>query len=538
MSKVFGWNPSSYGLENHGLRNLAASYWNLSAAEVYEHALRNGEGQIAHMGPLVVMTTPHTGRSPDDKFIVDEPSSRDKVWWGKINRPISEDKFEQIRRRLLAYLQGRTVYVQDCYGGTDPEYRVALRVITEYAWHALFARHLFVRPDWTRVGEHVPEYTVLCAPGFCADPEIDGTRTGTFILMHFGRRLILIGGTRYAGEIKKSIFTLLNYLLPQRGVLPMHCSANMGPRGDVAVFFGLSGTGKTTLSADPTRSLIGDDEHGWTDQGVFNFEGGCYAKVIRISPDSEPEIYACTRRFGTILENVVMNPVTRRLEFDNASITENTRAAYPVSYIPRAELSGRGGHPSNIIMLTCDAFGVMPPVARLSQAEAMFHFLTGYTAKVAGTEAGLGAEPQATFSTCFGAPFMVLHPGVYARMLGEKIERHKVDCWLVNTGWTGGPFGVGQRMWLKNTRSIIRAILEGSLRQIETRPDPIFGLQIPRHCPGVPDELLRPRNTWANPAEYDARARSLREQFIHNFEQFASEVPEEVRRVAQMVPTA
>ncbi len=530
-----GWNPSSYGLDKHGIKNVNHAYWNLTTAELYEHAIRRGEAKIAHLGPLVVNTGQHTGRSPDDKFIVREPSSERHIWWGPVNRPFEREKFDNLLQRSLDYLQGRDVFVQDCFVGTDPDYRVPIRIITELAWHSLFARNLFVRPDWNRVGHHVPEFTVINVANFEANPETDGTRSPTFILMDFGKQLILIGGTSYAGETKKSIFTLLNYLLPLRGVLSMHCSANLGKDGDTAIFFGLSGTGKTTLSADPERRLIGDDEHGWSDRGIFNFEGGCYAKVINLSPEAEPEIYACTRRFGTVLENVVMDPVTRRLDLNDGSLTENTRAGYPISHISNYEPSGMGGHPQNIIMLTADAFGVMPPIAKLTPEQAMYHFISGYTAKVAGTEKGLSKEPQATFSTCFGAPFMVHHPGVYASMLRERIARHRADCWLVNTGWSGGPYGEGQRMKIAYTRAMIRAVLNGSLAQVPAEPDPIFGFHVPTYCPEVASEVLKPRRTWRNPQAYDEKARYLAGLFRANFEQFASGVPDEVKAAGPVI---
>lgn len=525
-----GWNPSAYGLANHGIKNVRHAYWNLTSPELYEHAVRRSEGVIAHLGPLVVTTGQHTGRSPNDKFIVREPSSSSHVWWGKVNREFEQARFDNLLQRSLDYLQDREIYVQDCFAGADPEFQVPIRIVTELAWHSLFARNMFVRPDWDKqAGAHVPEFTVINVANFEANPETDGTNSQTFILMDFGRKLILIGGTSYAGETKKSIFTLLNYLLPLRGVLSMHCSANIGADGDAAIFFGLSGTGKTTLSADPERRLIGDDEHGWSDRGVFNFEGGCYAKVINLSAEAEPDIYACTRRFGTVLENVVIDPVTRRLDLSNNSLTENTRAGYPLSHIPNFEPSGMGGHPKNIIMLTADAFGVLPPIAKLTPEQAMYHFISGYTAKVAGTEKGLSKEPQATFSTCFGAPFMVHHPGVYAELLRERIAKHKADCWLVNTGWSGGPYGEGQRMKIAHTRAMVRAALSGSLARIATRPDPFFGVHVPVECPDVPAEVLQPRNTWKNPEAYDEKARHLARLFSENFEQFASGVSDEVR---------
>ncbi|MEO6725911.1 MAG: phosphoenolpyruvate carboxykinase [Blastocatellia bacterium] len=530
MGNHAGWNPSSFGLENHGITNINNAYWNLTTAELYEHSIKRDEATIAHLGPLVVNTGQHTGRSPNDKFIVREASSEKNVWWGKVNRNIEQAKFNRLLDKVLIHLQGRDVYVQDCFAGADPEYRIPIRVVTEYAWHSLFARNMFVRPDWnTQAASHVPEFTVINTPSLQADPETDGTTSGTFILMDFGRKLILIGGTSYAGETKKSIFTLLNYLLPLRGTLSMHCSANIGKNEDAAIFFGLSGTGKTTLSADPERRLIGDDEHGWSDRGVFNFEGGCYAKVINLSPEAEPDIYECTRRFGTVLENVVMDPITRRLDLNDGSLTENTRAAYPLSHIPNFEPSGMGGHPKNIIMLTADAFGVLPPISKLTPEQAMYHFISGYTAKVAGTEKGLSKEPQATFSACFGAPFMVHHPGVYAELLRERIAKHNATCWLVNTGWSGGPYGEGKRMKIAHTRAMVRAALDGRLANIATDVDPIFGVHVPTSCPDVPNEVLKPRNTWKNPNAYDEKARHLAKLFRDNFEQFAAGVSDGVK---------
>ncbi|HLY28660.1 MAG TPA: phosphoenolpyruvate carboxykinase [Aggregatilineales bacterium] len=519
---------STYGLENHGLRDLEAVYWNLSTSALYEETIRRREARIAHLGPLVVRTGQHTGRSPNDKFIVEEPYSQPKIWWGKVNQPMSMDQFDALHMRMMSYLQGKDVFVQDCYAGADKHYRLPIRIITEYAWHSLFSRNMFIQPDDGELVNHVPEFTVIDAPDFHADPSIDGTRSEVFIVLNFAKKLVLIGGTQYAGEIKKSIFTVLNYLLPQRGVMSMHASANIGPKGDVAIFFGLSGTGKTTLSADPARTLVGDDEHGWSDHGVFNYEGGCYAKVINLSAQAEPEIYATTRRFGTVLENVAMDSATGRLDLNDASLTENTRAAYPIDYIPNAASDGLGGRPSNIIMLTADAFGVLPPVARLTSAQAMYHFLSGYTAKVAGTEKGV-TEPSATFSTCFGAPFMVLPPAVYANLLGDKIATNDVNVWLVNTGWTGGPYGVGNRIKIGYTRALIHTALNGSLLSLPTRPDPIFGIAVPVACPGVPAEILDPRSTWADPAAYDAQAEKLAKMFIENFRAYEHYVVEEVR---------
>ncbi len=525
-----GWNPSSYGLDHHGMQNLQHAFWNLTTAELYEHAVRRNEAQIAQHGALVATTGQHTGRSPNDKFFIREASSEKHIWWGKSNREFKQENFDRLLAKVLHYLRGKEVYVQDCFAGADPAYRIPIRVVTEYAWHSLFARNMFVRPDWDgEAGTHVPEFTVINTPGFNANPEEDGTNSGTFILIDFAKRLILIGGTSYAGETKKAIFTLLNYLLPLKGVLSMHCSANIGAGGDTAIFFGLSGTGKTTLSADPERRLIGDDEHGWSERGVFNFEGGCYAKVINLSPAAEPEIYACTRMFGTVLENVVMDPIRRSLDLNDGSLTENTRAGYPLDFIPNHEPSGLGGHPKNIIMLTADAFGVLPPISKLTPEQAMYHFISGYTAKVAGTEKGLGKEPQATFSTCFGAPFMVHHPNVYAELLRDRIAKHKVDCWLVNTGWTGGPFGEGTRMKIAHTRAMVRAALNGSLAQIACEVDPVFGVHVPVSCPDVPSEVLKPRNTWRDAHAYDEKAQHLAGLFRKNFEQFADGVSDEVK---------
>jgi phosphoenolpyruvate carboxykinase (ATP) len=512
------------GLDAHGIHNVSRVFWNLPVPALYEEAIRRREGLVAEEGPLVCRTGHHTGRSPNDKFIVQDAETEGRVWWGKVNRPIAPDRFEALHRHLLAYLEGKEIFVQDCYAGADPAYRLPIRVITEYAWHSLFARHLFIpEPEAARRGRHQPEFTVIDLPRFHADPAIHGTNSEVFIVIDFTKRLVLIGGTSYAGEIKKSIFTVMNYLLPLRGVMPMHCSANVGAEGDVALFFGLSGTGKTTLSSDPERRLIGDDEHGWSETGIFNFEGGCYAKMIRLSADAEPQIHATTRRFGTVLENVSIDVATRRLDLDDDSLTENTRGAYPIAFIDNAEPSGRGGHPRHIVMLTADAFGVLPPIARLTPEGAMYHFLAGYTAKVAGTEKGV-TEPRATFSTCFGAPFLPLPPDTYARLLGERLAAHRTRAWLVNTGWTGGPYGVGRRVSIAHTRAMIRAALGGALDEVPCERDPVFNLDVPVSCPDVPAAVLRPRDTWADPSAYDAAAARLAGMFAENFQAFAAGV--------------
>jgi len=491
-----------------------------------EEAVRRSEVQLAQGGAVLARTGEHTGRSARDKFVVREPGTDGQIWWGEANVPFAEDRFEALLRRVAAYLEGKEVFLQDCHASADPAHRLPIRVVTEYAWHALFARTMFFTGGTGGKGEE--PFVVIAAPGFRAVPERDGTRSPTFIILNFARRIVLIGGTGYAGEIKKSIFTVLNYLLPQRGVLSMHASANIGPGDHTAVFFGLSGTGKTTLSADSSRTLIGDDEHGWTDRGVFNIESGCYAKVIRLSPEGEPEIYATTRMFGTILENVVHDPSTRALDLDDDSITENTRGAYPIQYIPNASATGLGGHPQDIILLTADAFGILPPIARLTPEQAMYHFLSGYTAKLAGTERGV-KEPTTTFSACFGAPFLALHPGVYAKLLGEKIARHRSRAWLLNTGWTGGPYGTGKRMPLGSTRVMLQAALSGALDRARYLPEPVFGLEVPVECPDVPRDLLVPRNTWPSHELYDQKARELAARFRENFRRFEGNVTAEVR---------
>ncbi|HEV3048824.1 MAG TPA: phosphoenolpyruvate carboxykinase (ATP) [Longimicrobium sp.] len=523
---TFG-RESRYGLENHGIRNPGTVFWNLNPVELVEHAIRRGEGSLVDGGPFNAVTTPHTGRSPQDRFIVREPASEADIDWGKVNIPFEAENYDRLREDVMGHLEGQDLFVRDMWGGADPRYRLGVRVITPNAWHNLFAYNMFRRPSAAELETFEPGFTILHAPEYQADPERHGTRTSTFILIHFGRREVLIGGTRYAGEIKKSVFGLLNYLLPKQGVLSMHCSANVGPDGDAALFFGLSGTGKTTLSADPERALIGDDEHGWSDEGIFNYEGGCYAKAINLSPEGEPEIYATTRMFGTVLENCVLDE-ERRVDFASQAITENTRVSYPLHYIPNHVPEARGGHPRNVIFLTADAYGVLPPIARLTPEQAMFYFLSGYTAKVAGTERGV-KEPQPTFSACFGAVFIPLHPGVYAEMLGEKLREHGARVWLVNTGWTGGPYGEGSRMKLAYTRAMVRAALAGKLDDVETATAPFFGLQIPTSVPGVPSEVLNPRDTWADAAAYDAQAKKLAGLFAENFQRFADRVPESIR---------
>ena len=508
----------------------AATLWeNLSAAELIEHAIRRGEGVLGRDGQFIVDTRPHTGRSPKDKFFVKEPGSEQHIDWGETNAPIDEAVFDALWNKVQAYLSEREVYQLDTYVGADERYRVPVRVYTEFAWHNLFARHLFITPERAEPG-FVPEFTVVDAALFEANPAVDKTRSSTFVLVNFAKRMILIGGTKYAGEIKKSVFTVMNYLLPLRDTLPMHCSANVGKDGDVAIFFGLSGTGKTTLSSDPHRPLIGDDEHGWSNDGVFNFEGGCYAKVIRLSQTAEPEIWAASHRFSTVLENVTYDEQTRELDVDSDAKTENTRAAYPIDFIPNIVRGSKGGQPDTIIMLTADAFGVLPPISKLSREQAMYHFLSGYTAKVAGTERGV-TEPQATFSTCFGAPFMVHHPTVYAKLLGKKIDTNEVECWLVNTGWTGGAYGTGKRMSIAHTRAMVNAAIEGRIAGDFER-EPFFGLLVPKAVPDVPAEVLNPRNAWADKAAYDAQAKKLAELFFSNFKKFEAHASDGVKAIA------
>ncbi|MFQ5585654.1 MAG: phosphoenolpyruvate carboxykinase (ATP) [Thermodesulfobacteriota bacterium] len=521
---IGGTHNPDYGLERHGIENVGQVFWSCTPPVLYEEAIKRKEGFLACRGPLVVRTGHYTGRSPGDRFVVKEETSRSDIWWGEVNRPIEKETFDNLFFRLQAYLQGKDIFVQDCHVGADPDYRIPVRVITEDAWHSLFARIMFRRLNsQAELESFVPGFTVINAPRFHALPGHDGTASEAFILVNFQEKLILIGGTSYAGEIKKSIFSVLNYLFPEKGVLSMHCSANRGREGDCTLFFGLSGTGKTTLSADPNRSLIGDDEHGWSDNGIFNFEGGCYAKVLHLSREAEPQIHECTRRFGTILENVHIDYRTRDIDLDNASLTENTRAAYPITYIRNYAQSGMGEHPKNIIFLTCDAFGVMPPVARLTPEQAMYHFISGYTAKVAGTERGI-EEPVATFSPCFGAAFMVRNPAVYATLLSEKIRKHGVHCWLVNTGWTGGPYGIGRRISIHHTRTLLNSAMEGKLDDVPTMTEPFFGLTYPVECPHVPAEILTPRKSWRNQSDYDAKARELVNLFKENFKPFEKDV--------------
>jgi phosphoenolpyruvate carboxykinase (ATP) len=523
---------SRFGLERQGMRHLGTVHWNLSVPLLYEHAVRRGEGELAHGGSFTARTGAYTGRTPRDKYIVEEPGTKDAVFWGKINQPVAPERFASLHQRMLAYFQRRELFVQDLYAGADPTYRLPVRVVTDSAWHGLFSRNMFIRPPVAELEGFEPAFTILHAPKFLAIPEVDSIRSEVFIFVNFAERLVLIGGTEYAGEIKKSVFGYLNFVLPARGVLPMHASANVGPNGDAAIFFGLSGTGKTTLSADNSRTLIGDDEHGWGPNGIFNFEGGCYAKVINLSPTAEPEIYATITRFGTVLENVVLDPAARMPDVDDASLTENTRACYPIDFIPNADPKGLAPHPKNVVMLTADAFGVMPPIAKMTAEQAMYHFLSGYTARVAGTEKGLGNEPEATFSTCFGAPFMPRHPAVYAKMLGALIREHGAQCWLVNTGWSGGAYGVGRRMPIAHTRALLRAALDGRLSAAPVRKDSNFGLLVPEVCPEVPSEFLDPRGTWSDKRAYDETARQLTCRFEENFGQFEPFVGSEVKEVA------
>ena len=524
-----GHKNTNYELNNYGIIEPNAVYWNLTPKELYAEAEKRGEATVTEEGVLLADTGENTGRSAKDKAFVVEPSSEDKIWWSEGNKKFSQEQFNALKDKMMAYLKGKDLFVQDTFAGADEKYQLPVRIITELAWHSLFAHNMFVRR--TKDSAFKPEFTVINIPSFKADPEVDGTRSGTFILVDINQKIVLIGGTKYAGETKKSIFSIMNYLMPQRDVMSMHCSANVGKDDDVAVFFGLSGTGKTTLSADPERALIGDDEHGWSDDGVFNYEGGCYAKVIKLNSEAEPDIYRTTSMFGTILENVVYDETAKKVDLDDATKTENTRASYPLESIPNIVESGTAGHPNNIIMLTADAFGVLPPVSKLTPEQAMYHFISGYTAKVAGTEKGV-TEPTATFSTCFGAPFMVLHPSVYAELLAEKMNKHDSTCWLVNTGWTGGAYGTGSRMPIKHTRAMIRAILNGELEKMETEEHPIFGVHVPVSCPDVPAEILNPRNTWEDKDAYDAKAKHLANLFNENFKKFEDGVSDEVKNAA------
>jgi phosphoenolpyruvate carboxykinase (ATP) len=525
-------------LELHGFKELKAVYRNLSTPTLYEMAIARKEGVLARGGALVVLTGQHTGRSAGDKFVVKDGLTTDKVWWDN-NKPMSSDHFALLHADMMDYAKGKDLFVQDLWGGADPTHRLPVRVVTEYAWHSLFIRHLLIRPPSDALEYFDPTFTVVDLPGFRADPKRHGSISPTVIAVDFSRRMVLIGGTSYAGEMKKSVFTILNFLLPSKGVMPMHCSANVGDKDDVAIFFGLSGTGKTTLSADSSRMLVGDDEHGWGEHGVFNFEGGCYAKVIRLSRDAEPEIYATTERFGTVLENVVCDPNTGLLDLDDDRYTENTRAAYPIHYIPHASETGRVGQPSNVIMLTADAFGVLPPIAKLTPSQAMYHFLSGFTSRLAGTEKGLGKEPAPTFSTCFGAPFMPLHPSVYGNLLRSLIDKHDCDCWLVNTGWNGGPASDGgKRMPIKVTRALLNGALNGSLAISQWHHDPTFGFRIPVEVAGVDSKILNPRNTWDDASAYDAQAKKLAGMFRDNFKKFLPFVDERIQRIADQIASA
>ena len=521
---------SRYGLKNHGLVHLDRVFWNLPVPALYEEATFRKEGFVAHGGPLVVNTGKWSARAAQDKYVVRESSTEDKIWWGEYNRPFTPEKFSNLYSRVQAYLQDEELFVQDCFIGADPEYRMPIRVIAEDAWHSIFARNMFILPKTQEAyQDHVPDFTVIAAPSFKVDPRIDGTRSDTAIILNFAERLALICNSSYGGEIKKSMFTVMNYLLPLREVLAMHCSANVGADGDVALFFGLSGTGKTTLSADPKRRLIGDDEHGWASTGVCNFEGGCYAKVIRLSAEHEPEIYATTHRFGTILENVVQDPTSRRIDLDDDRFTENTRAAYPLDFIPNVVPDAMvQSHPKNVILLTCDAQGVLPPIARLDPERSVYHFISGYTSKIAGTEIGLGIEPEIAFSACFGAPFMVHHPFTYADLLRAKMLQHGATCWLVNTGWVGGGWNSGKRISIRHTRNLLNAALEGKLDKVKFRKDRLFGFEVPLSCPDVPEEVLDPSTSWGNKDEYWKRYDALVARYLENFKLFADGCPPEI----------
>ncbi len=527
-------SPTATGLEAHGVVNPRRVYWNLTAPRLVELAVLRGEGILAEGGGLAVYTGKYTGRSPRDKFVVREPSTEGRIWWGPVNQPFEPEAYERVRRRLMAFLQDRELFVQDLFACADPRYRLPVRVITTTAWQSLFARDLFIRPTPEQLAGHRPEFVVISAPEFKAIPEIDNTRSEVFILLNLARKEILIGGTAYAGEIKKSVFTALNYILPTQGVFPMHCGANAGPDNSSALFFGLSGTGKTSLSTDPERTLVGDDEHGWGDDGIFNFEGGCYAKTINLSPEAEPEIYEAVHRFGTLLENVVVDPETRRPKFEDDSLTENTRAAYPIEFLRNVSPTGTAGHPKDVLFLTADAFGVLPPIARLTEEQAVYHFLSGYTSKLAGTERGVTA-PEATFSSCFGAPFLVLHPVEYGRLLDERVRRYGAKVWLVNTGWIGGPHGIGQRIKIQYSRAMVRAIVNRKLDDVAYEVEPYFGLQIPAHVPGVPDEVLKPWQLWSDLGAYENQVRRLAAEFVKNFKQYEAHVSPQVRAAGPKV---
>ena len=532
-----GVRNGAFGTDKFGLKNLKAVFWNFGAPQLYEHALRNGEAMVNADGALCAETGEFTGRSPKDKFTVRDALTDKTMWWGG-NQSITSEQFATLYADFLKHAEGMTLFAQDLYGGADPAFHIKTRVFTELAWHSLFIRTLLRRPETSELANFVPELTIIDLPSFRADPKRHGVRSENVVAIDFARKIVLIGGSYYAGEMKKSVFTTLNYYLPDKGVLPMHCSANVGSNGDSAIFFGLSGTGKTTLSADPKRTLIGDDEHGWGKDGIFNFEGGCYAKTIKLSQEAEPAIYAASKRFGAVLENVVHDELTRTPNFDDGSKTENTRSAYPLEFIPNASLTGRAGQPKNLVMLAADAFGVLPPIAKLTPAQAMYHFLSGYTAKVAGTERGLGNEPQPEFSTCFGSPFLPRDPTVYGNMLRELIARHNVDCWLVNTGWTGGKYGTGSRMPIKVTRALLSAALDGSLRNVEFRTDKYFGFAVPTALPGVPSEILDPVNTWKDKADFDKTARALVGMFQKNFAKFENDVDAEIKAAAPDVKMA
>ena len=522
-----GYHKSKHGIENQGLGDAKAVYWNLRPSQIYELAVARGEAEIAGSGPLLVKTGAHTGRSAQDKFIVRDATTEDNIWWDN-NKSMTSEQFDALHEDMLAHANGKELLVQDLFGGADPTHRLATRVVTELAWHSLFIQNLLIEPQTEDLDDFDPEFVIMNFPSFKADPARHGSRGETMIAVNFDEKTVLIVGTSYAGETKKSVFSMLNYTLPAKRVMPMHCSVNVGDNGDSAVFFGLSGTGKTTLSADPNRVLVGDDEHGWSENGVFNFEGGCYAKMINLSAEAEPEIYATTQRFGTVLENVVMDPVSRQLDLDDNSLAENSRGAYPLSFIPNASETGTAGHPKNIIMLTADAFGVLPPISRMTPSQAMYHFLSGYTAKVAGTEKGV-TEPEATFSTCFGAPFMPRHPSEYGNLLRDLIAEHGASCWLVNTGWTGGAYGIGNRMPIKETRALLSAALDGSLNNVDFREDENFGFEVPVSVPGVDDSILNPRDTWADQAAYDAQAQKLVAMFSDNFEKYVPFIDDDVK---------